>query len=251
MISTWNLAKTNLRFLFVPYLLTAIITGAIGVQIVVMLILEANGINSGSQLSFGQFLWLLPLFAGIFIPARNFRRIMNLGGKRNSFFWGSLIAYAVLAVVVSIANTAIFYAIDRPIIQAETFMPFYPFYPDVFVYGEPGHIGGIANVIDVFGWVENGVFTAFLQQFAFLFMLGTFVHTLTAIQDKWYGWLTCVLLVAVISVFTPIAPLRAALVWFFNLIIFNDTAALQIAACVAIGLVVYIVNKPVLARKRI
>ena len=251
MNNTLNMAKTNLRFMFVPYLVTAVATGLVAVQIVVMLILEANGINSGSQLSFGHFLWLLPVFAGIFIPARNFRRIVNLGGKRSNFFWGSLITYIIIAFAVAIANTLIFYIIDLPIIEAETFMPFYPFEPEYFFLGEPGHIGGIANVIDVFGWVDNGIVFAFLQQFAFLFMVGTIVHTLTAIQDKWYGWLSSAVIIAIISVFTPIAPLRAALVWFFDLIIFHNTAVLQIAACVVIGLAVYAVNKPVLARKRI
>jgi len=45
--------------------------------------------------------------------------------------------------------------------------------------------------------------------------------------------------------------LRRALVWFFKLIIFHDVAVLQILGCIVIALAVYMINKPVLARKAI
>jgi len=250
--TTWNLAKTNLRHLQVPYILTGILAGVMAVQTLVFLILARNDINTGSQVSFGSLLWILPLLAGIFIPARNFRRIINLGGKRMNFFWGSLMVYAVLAAIVSLANTAIFYVIDLPIIRTELFQPFYPFYPpEAFIMGEPGHIGGIANLIEVFRWNQNGAAFAFFQQFALLFLISTFTHTLTAIQVKWYGWVTDVVLIAIISVFSPIPVLRRALVWFFNLIIFHDVAIVQIAACITLAMAIYMINKPVLARKAI
>jgi len=250
---TWNLAKANLRHLQVPYVLTGILVGVMTIQTFVFIILTNNDINiAGSQISVGNLLWLLPLLAGIFIPARNFRRIINLGGKRENFFWGSLMAYTVLAAIVSIANTAIFYVMDRPIIRADIFQPMHPFYPPgAFIMDEPGHIGGIANLIEVFRWNHNGVVFAVLQQFALLFLISTFVHTLTAIQVKWYGWVTDVVLIAVISVFSPIPVLRGALVWFFNLIIFHDVAVLQVAACIVLGMAVYMINKPVLARRAI
>ena len=72
-----------------------------------------------------------------------------------------------------------------------------------------------------------------------------------AAQDKWYGWVADILIIAIISVFTPIAPLRAALVRFFNLIIFHSNAFIQIAACLILALVVYSLNKLLLARKAI
>jgi len=251
--TSWNLAKTNLRHLQVPYALTGIIAGAMAIQTLVFVILLRSGvIIGGSQISVGSLLWLLPLLAGIFVPARNFRRIINLGGKRHNFFWGSLMAYAVLAAAVTIANTAIYYVVDLPIIRADLFHPFFPFYPrEAFIMGEPGHIGGIANLIEVFRWNQNGIIFVLLQQFAFLFLICTVAHTLTAIQVKWYGWVTNVVLIAIISVFSPIPVLRQALVWFFNLIIFHDTAILQVVACLVLGMVVYMINKPLLARRPI
>jgi hypothetical protein len=110
---------------------------------------------------------------------------------------------------------------------------------------------GTLDVSYWFGWHNNGVIVAFLRQFAFLFLLATFVHTLTAIQDKLYGWVTDVLIVAIISVFTTIAPLRASLVWFLNLIIFHPNAFLQIAACLILATAIYSLNKLILARKAI
>ncbi|MCL2405441.1 MAG: hypothetical protein FWC92_07840 [Defluviitaleaceae bacterium] len=251
--TTINLAKTNLRHLQVPYVLTGILAGIIAVQMLVFVILGQAGmdVNFQSLISVGNFLWLLPLLAAIFIPARNFRRVINLGGKRENFFWGSLMAYSVLAAIVSLANIVIFYAIDRPVIRAGHFHPFHPFEPGAFVMSEPGHIGGVANLVEVFGWAGNGMLLAFLQQFALLFLISAFVHTLTAIQVKWYGWVADVALIAIISVFTPIPVLRRALVWFFNLIIFHDVAVLQVAACIVLALGIYMINKPVLARRAI
>jgi hypothetical protein len=85
------------------------------------------------------------------------------------------------------------------------------------------------------------------------FLKGCFVTYLimTAAQDKWYGWVADVLIVAIISVFTPIEPLRASLVWFFNLIIFHSNTFLQIAAYLILATAIYSLNKLILARKAI
>jgi len=193
--------------------------------------------SNSSMISVGNYLWLLPFFAGIFIAGKNFRRVINLGGKRRHFFWGSLAAHAVLACAVSLANVVIYYTLDRALIGMGIFDPFL--------------FGGIINLIEVFGWHVHGPVVAFLQQFAFLFFMATFMHTYAGIQGRWYGWVTSVAIVAIISVFTPIAPLRAALAWFFNLILTHDFAAVQILACLALGCAVYALNKPIFARKAI
>jgi hypothetical protein len=111
--------------------------------------------------------------------------------------------------------------------------------------------GGILDIMHVFGWINNGIVVAFFQQFAFLLLFAAFVHTLTAMQDKWYGWVADVLIIVIISVFTPIAPLRASLAWFFNLIIFHSNAFLQIAACLILAFVIYSFNRFIFARKAI
>jgi hypothetical protein len=103
----------------------------------------------------------------------------------------------------------------------------------------------------VLGWGAHGFIVFFLQQFAFLFLSAVFAHTLTAMQGKWYGWALDIALSAVICVFPPIAPLREALADYFHLILINSNALLQIAACLAIGAALYLLNRPVLARKAI
>ena len=242
--SAWKMAKVNLKRLRVPYVVTGIVAGAVLAQTFVFVVLAFAGVGTAdnsavvsSVVSAGNLLWLLPLFAGIFIAGKNFRRIINLGGKRGNFFWGSLAAHAMLAFIVSLANVVIFYTLDRALINMGIF--------------DPSFFGGVANLIEVFGWNQHGPIVAFLRQFAFLFLLATFAHTFAAIQDKWFGWVTSVALVAIVSVFTPIAPLRAALAWFFNLILTHRLPFMQILACVALGLAVYALNKPILARKAV
>ena len=231
--NAWKMAKVNLKRLRAPYVVTGIVAGASFLNTLVFVILGLAGVNvsGGGMDSAGNMLWLLPLLAGIFIPAKNFRRIINLGGKRGSFFWGSLAAHAALAFMVSLASLALFYTFDRAVESAGFF--------DVW------------NFIEVLGWAQRGPIVAFLQQFAFLFLLATFAHTLTAMQGKWYGWATNIALVAIVSVFTPIAPLRAGLAWFFDLILTHRLPFLQILACIALGLGVYALSKPILARKAV
>jgi hypothetical protein len=235
----WKTAKINLNNLKVPYVIAGVTAGLLLVNIIVYVILALNGVDTSDQgfISCGNAFWLLPVLAGIFIPAKNFRRTINLGAKRGNFFWGSLECYAVLSTAASFANVFIYYAIDMYIKKTG--------------YFDRNFFAGIINLAEVFGWTRHGVIAAFLQQFAFLFLFAVFTHTLTAMQDKWYGWLTDVLLIAIISVFTPIAPLRSALVWFFTLILTHPNAFLQIFACLILAIAIYSLNKPVFARKAI
>jgi len=224
----------NFRNIRLAYIFTAIVILAIIVQDIVMYILSAAGVvgvyEDNSTVALGNYFFLIIIFGAIFIPSLNFRKMMNLGGKRADFFKGCAVTYVIMAAAVSLANMLFLYTYDRLV--------------SVLLYG-----GGTLDVMRVFGWMANGPIVAFLQQFAFLLLFAAVLHTLTAAQDKWYGWAADVLIVAIISVFTPIAPLRATLVWFFNLIIFHSSAVVQIAACLVLSALVYLLNKPILARK--
>jgi len=222
------ITKVNLINTKVSYYITGITALFMLIQTLVIILLVP--ISDNVDLSIGNFLFTLPILAAIFIPARNFRRIVNLGAKRNDFLLGSLLNYIIFAAFISLANLLTHYTID-------------------FLLVERGHHSSILNLIWVFGWTENGAIIAFIQQFAFLFLVSSFIHTLTSIQDKWYGWVTDIVLIAIISVFTPIAPLRSALAWFFNLIITHSNSSLQIAACILLSLALFALNKPIYSRK--
>jgi len=229
-------AKTNFRNIKVSYIVTAIIVGCIIIQDVVFLILDATGVFSNTNpegnmnVSLGNLFFFLIIHSAIFIPAANFRRMMNLGGKRANFFYGCILTYVIMAAVISLVSIILYYTYDRFMISQ--------FYR-----------GGTMDVLYWFGWIGNGPVIAFFQQFAFLFLFAVVIHTLAATQDKWYGWFADIIIVAIISVFTPIAPLRASLVWFFNLIIFHSNAFVQIFACLILALAVYSLNKLIFARK--
>ncbi len=99
--------------------------------------------------------------------------------------------------------------------------------------------GGVLALLDVFGFMANGPIVAFIQMWAFLILFCCVLHTLTLIQGRWYGWAVNVLIIAIISIFTPIALLRDVLGWFFNMIIFHDIAIVQILSCLVLGIAVY------------
>ena len=228
----WAVAKINFRSLKTAYIITAITLIGMSSNYSVNIIIASNGPNMAENynISMGWVLWLLPVLASILIPARGFRRVMNLGGKRDFFHFGSLMVYAILACVISVAVVIMDFVEVRIV--------------------ENLNWGGIFTSGNVFGWANYGVAVLLLQQFAFLFMFTAFVHTLTAIQDKWYGWVADVIIIAIISVFSPIAPLRASLAWFFRIILF-EKPLIQIPACMVLALGIYSLNRIIFARKAI
>ena len=228
----WAVTRLNLKNIRTPYFVTGLVVLVMFAQTAIKMIISVNQGGALEEIPLGvsAFFWLLPLMAAIYIPSKNFRGISNLGGRRNDFFGGGLAAHAIITFFVSLASTLTYFAFD--LTSEKYFM-------------------GVFHPVEIFGWIERGAFISFIRQFAFLFLAAAVIHTLTAVQDKWYGWAADAVIAAVIAVFVPIAPLRKALVWFFELIIFNSNAPLQISVCMVLALAVYALNKPIFARNAI
>ena len=75
------------------------------------------------------------------------------------------------------------------------------------------------------------------------------LHMLLSMQTHWYGWLTDAVLIAIICIFTPIAPLRAILAGLFQIIMFNSNAALHICICLLLSTALSLGGLVVLKRK--
>ncbi len=179
-------------------------------------------------LSNGNYTWALVILTPFFFVFYDFKKLTYLGASKKDYFIGCLIGYAFLALCISLVNTAIHLLID-PVYSAHT----------------------VINMMDVCRWTENGIVVAGLQQTAFLLLVMVFLHTLLSMQAHWYGWLTDAVLVAIICVFTPIAPLRAVLAGFFQVVMINDNAVLHIGICLALSAALSLVGLAVLKRKTI
>ena len=202
----------NAKHSTVSYLITGIfLATSITTFVLHMIGLPVNGNPMGDCL------FLLPICLAVFVPALNMTKIMNLGGTRMDIFKGFFLTYAGAAVGASLVSLIL-----------------YPADSLILVPDQPS-----LNLWDVFGFLNNGPVVGFFQMAAFFLMFACVVHTLTLSQGHWYGWVADVVIVSIISVFTPIPPLRAALIWFFDLVIFNPVPIVQILACLVIGAVVY------------
>jgi hypothetical protein len=218
MKTAFGMAKINRRNSKTAYLITGITFVFAGLaQYILDYFLSAA---DNESIACGGYLYLLPIYMGIFIPARNFSKLMSLGGKRMDFFKSAVITYASAAVFAGAASLITHFTIDKLFLST---------------------VGakGLLNLFDVFGFMQRGAVVAFIQMTVFLTLVACAAHTLTLIQGRWYGWLTDALIIAIISVFTPIAPLRASLVWFFNMIIFHDYAIVQILSAIVVGAIIY------------
>ncbi|MDR1443361.1 MAG: hypothetical protein LBI94_00615 [Treponema sp.] len=213
-----GMAKINWRHSKTAYWVTGTVFALAGPVEYIVSIAVRNPYNE--VVAMGNYLYLFPLCMAIFVPAQNFQRLMNLGGTRLDFFKSSLLTYAPAAAVGSLASVILNLTIDKWMVSS-------------------GAIAGVLDLLTVFGFMERGPAAAFFQMTVFLLLTACTVHMLTLIQGRWYGWVTDALIIAVISVFTPIASLRAVLVWFFTMIIFHDAAAVQILSCLLCGAAVY------------
>lgn len=222
------IAKLYLRQLKLAYLITGIAFLANFITTVIYLFLPKvpdNGITSS-----GNLVALVVLLAAIFVPASYLRRTVNLGARRIDFFWGCIPVYAVLS-----AASALFVVLYHVLIDP--------------LLGASGKFSTVLDVGEAFGFYTYGPVVAFIQCTVLLLLIAAFAHTLTMAQTAWYGWLADVILVAIISMFTPIPVLRSAEIWFFNLIIFGNVFA-QVGSCLVLAAGLYALSMPILNRKK-
>ena len=182
--------------------------------------------SGGTVVGSGDYTWLLAVMAPFFFVFYDFSKLMHLGASKKDYFIGCLISYGLLAFCISLVNTVIHLVMD-PIYPAQT----------------------VINMMDVCRWTENGIFVAAIQQMLFLLLVMIFLHVLLSMQAHWYGWLTDAVLVAIICIFTPIAPLRSALSGFFRLIMLNGNAILHIGTCLLLSAALSLAGLVVLKRK--
>lgn len=177
-------------------------------------------------LSNGNYTWLLAAMTPFFFVFYDYTKLMHLGASKRDYFFGCLISYGVLALGISLINTLIHLLID-------------PVYP----------AQAVINMMDVCKWTENGIIIAGVQQMFFLLLVMIFLHVLLSMQPHWYGWLTDAILVAIISIFTPIAALRGILSGFFQIIMLNGNALLHIGICLLLSAALSFAGLLVLKRK--
>lgn len=222
----WAISKINFRHLKATY----IITGCLMLVGIANLILNMTVTKESDViLDPGNYAYAAAIFAPIFIPAINFKKIMHLNGKKFDFYWGALFNYIVIAAAVSFADILLY------IVTKNNFSSY----------------GNVINLVQAFGWFAHGIVPAFFQQFFFILLFEIFIHTLTAMQTSWPGWVTDAALVAIISVFTPIPVLRSALVWFFYMIIFNPMVIVQIISCTVLSAFLFALYLLILKKQRI
>jgi len=226
MSKAWTIAKINFRQIKTAYFITGMVLLTMAANYLLGVFLPHTEDNT--TVSMGNMLILLVILAAVFIPAANLRKMMNLGAGRNDFYWGCIPVYVLLSAAVTLAILLFHGTVDRLM---------------------RSHVHGILDVIEVFGFVSRGPVVAFVQLFSLLLLVASFTHTLTVMQNAWYGWAADTLLIAVISVFTPIAPLRALEARFFNLIIFGNPA-LQVMSCLILAAAFYALSRPALHRKK-
>ena len=177
-------------------------------------------------LSNGNYTWLLAVLTPFFFVYYDFIKLIHLGVNKRDYFFACLISYGFMAFSISLINTIIHLAID-PTYSAQV----------------------VINMMDVCRWTENGILVAGFQQMFFLLLIMIFLHVLLSMQSHWYGWFTDTVLVAILCIFIPIAPLRSVLSGFFQAVMLNNNAILHIFLCLLLSTALALVGLIVLKKK--
>jgi hypothetical protein len=138
-----GMVKINVRHSKPAYLIAGIIFATGYVQYILDLTVNSPG---NYPIAAGNYLFLLPIFMGIFIPALNFPKIMSLGGTRMSFFKGGLLTYALVAAAVSLVSVTTRFTTDRLMLLINS-----------------EQIAGMLDLYDVFGFTRGGPVAGYFQ----------------------------------------------------------------------------------------
>lgn len=201
---------------------------AVFVVTVVVVLCATTSDDSAIALSNGNYAWLLAVMTPFVFVFHDFSKLMHLGASKQDYYLGALTGYGLMSLLISMVNTGIHSLLD-PLNRTQT----------------------VINLMDVCGWTQNGVVVAFLQQSLFLFLIMVSLHVLLSMQTRWYGWVTDAVIISIVCVCTPIAPLRAMLAKFFGLIMLNANAPLHIAVCLALSALTILAGLAVLKRTAI
>jgi len=199
-----TMAKTNFKLAKTPLVLTLLFVGANLINQIIML--NIDGVDSG-MVSTGNIFILYAILIALFIPLSYFRRLISLGIKKKIFFRGTTLTYIITAVILAIINIIIYY-IETAIVGDRPFL--------------------YMNILNVFNWFQHGVIGCFLYQFTFYILLMNFINLLAISNDGLGGWIISAVAVTIISVSTPIKPLRNAFAAFLQALLFNPNLFLQI-----------------------
>lgn len=245
MKNTLAVTKLNLRNAWLTWLITALCFGSQiisqGIQsfigpmapdadLVAVMGKEAAMEFAGFQIGMGSYFYLIVILLAVFVPALHFRKFMNLGVQKPLYLRGTAITYIAASLLVSALNLVSYYTFDK-----------------IALLGNGGL--KVLNIVDIFGWMGNGLLVAFIRQFAFLLLVAALAHTITTLQTFAYGLVIDAVIIAILAVFIPIAPLRNLLVGFFNFLLFNPNAVVQISVCLVTAVVLYLLCIPAVRRK--
>ena len=208
----------------------AYITGGCLVVIGLWTLIQClTGLKSNKYIDTANYLYIFAVLTPILIPAYCLKRMLYLNGSKDTFFKGTLLIYIIAAVAFSVSNLLIYSLTD--LIYCNRL--------------------SIKNLSVIFGWRDNGVMICLFQQFAFFILVECFFHTLTCAHFRRYGIAADILIAALLAVFIPIASLRKYLTAFFDLIIFNDSWAVQLISCLILSAVLYLMSIIIIKRRKI
>ncbi|MCL2752131.1 MAG: hypothetical protein FWE62_05185 [Firmicutes bacterium] len=180
---TWIAAELNLRNIKIVYWLV----GGVAFFLLILNLINLIGVRSGTYRYYGaEFISLgfplisLPAFAAVFMATRNFKRTVNIGGKRANHYWGSIMALVILCAAATLLNSFMYYVVERNLVKLDS-------------------IGYTTNWIEMFDWdfVKNAGVVIILQ-FSLLFFTSSIAFFFASIQDRWYGWVTDAAIVAIL-----------------------------------------------------
>lgn len=157
--------------------------------------------EDNTQVSIGNMLVIFMIFLAIVLPTAFFRKMLNFGATRKTYYIGLTTIYTAWAAAFALFNV-LWLELEKGLIRE---------YMNTF------------NILEIFHWDQFGVVGMFLYQFGTYMLLASLLNLLFSDLRLPAGWVLWVLLAAAIPVGTSVPSLRIHVADVFETLLFNDS----------------------------
>ncbi len=179
-----------------------VILGVVAVSILSNIIVSlSTGPGENPQVSAANVLTVFLIFVGSILPLQLFKKVVNLGSTRKDYYYGILVVYVLSAAFFAVLNT-VWFQLENSFIRS---------YETTY------------NILEIFGWSQFGITGMLIYQFGAYMLLLSLLSLLFSGIRHVLGWVIWVVILAAISVFTSIAPLRHKLANGLMVLLSNDS----------------------------
>lgn len=223
-----SIVKISLDSSKPSYYISVGFVSAIFLELLLYIVLLPNYRNG--YLSMSNMLLLNLLIYPIIASTVNFKKMLNIGVKKNEFVKGVFLSYVILSTLIAVV-----------IIIINQFEVYLIQFTNLWYI----------NIIDTFGWMKYGFIGCLLYQISAYTLLMSIVHLIAFSNTFRWGWFVDVALSSLLLVFLLVKPLREILSIQLGRMFFHPNLLMQFIMDVILIFLYYCIAQFIARKKNV